>query len=244
MTKLIHALLLFLLAAAVHAQDGIRQSKVQDINAKNGRLLMQRLAAQTATYVVYLTDGKTGQVEYSDIWQRTLSLSPDGAQVVLDWKWFREGELARSVRAVADRNTFAPVSEKSSSKKRGDAQFEFSDGSMTRSSGEPVPLTEPVFNWEMDLELFSLLPIESVGQTFRIALMDPFEAVPAYRSYTVVREEPLTVDAAEPGISSWVLRIEYGQDSWAEFWIAKKSQQVMKMRELVAGKYRHKVRLY
>lgn len=214
------------------------------INANNGRLLVQRLAAQTATYVVYLTDSKTGRIEYSDIWERRLSFSPDGTQVVLDWKWFRAGDLVRSVTAVADRKTFAPVSESASSPKRGDVRFEFRGANLIRSDGAPVPMAEPVFNWEMDLELFALLPIEAIGQTFDIALVDPFEAKPSYKRYAVAREEALSVDPRQAGIATWVLRIEYSPDSWAEFWIAKNSHQVLKMVELYAGKYRYKVRLY
>lgn len=214
------------------------------INAQNGKLLVQRLAEQTATYVVYLTDSTTGQIEYSDIWQRTVSFSPDGAQVVLAWKWFRAGDLVRRVSAIADRKTFAPLSESASSSKRGDARFEFRAGNLIRSDGPPVALAEPVFNWEMDLELFALLPIEAVGQAFDIALVDPFEAKPSYKRYAVAREEPLSVDPTEAGIATWVLRIEYSPDSWAEFWIAKNSHQVLKMVELYAGKYRYKVRLY
>jgi hypothetical protein len=239
MERLVGALLLCLLPGLALAG-----TDAQEINARNSGLLVQRLVEQTATYSVYVIDSQSGKVEYSDIWRRKTAFSPDGARVTLDWEWFRAGELVRSVTAVADRRSFAPLSEHSWSKARGEAQFEFHDGSMTRSTGEPVPLPEPIFNWEMDLELLSLLPIEAVGQRFKVALMDPFQAEPAYREYAVTREDTVALHTAEPGIASWVLRIEYERDAWAEFWIGKNSHQVLKMQELYGGKYRYKVRLY
>lgn len=231
-------------------------AQVDTINAKNNRLLIDRLKEGTSKYLVYNTDSLTGIVTASDIWERSITfgaLSGSNQAVTLfEWKWYRNESLFRHVKAVCDRKTLAPISENTLFKGFAFAGYRFDGGFLTPDStlqgnrvnkAMKVPLTPAVFNWELDMETFSTLPINSVGQKFAIAFMDPNSPTPNYYLYEVAAAENLVLNK-EVSIKCWLLKINYGNGSYAQFWISQQSNEVLKMREYFNGSYRFKVKLY
>lgn len=231
-------------------------AQVDTINAKNNRLLTDRLKEGISKYLVYNTDSLTGTVTASDIWERTVtfgSLTGSNQAVTLfEWKWYRNESLFRHVKAVADRKTLAPVSEITLFKGFAFAGYRFDNGFLTPDTtlqgnrvnkNMKVPLNPAVFNWELDMETFSTLPITGVGQKFAIAFMDPNSPTPNYHLYEVAGAENLALNK-EVSIKCWLLKINYGNGSYAQFWISQQSHEVLKMREYFNGSYRYKVKLY
>lgn len=247
--RILYTLILLSTALAATAQ-------VDTINAKNNRLLTDRLKEGTAKYLVYQTDSLTGIVTSSDIWERSISFGSlagsNQAVTLFEWKWYRNESLFRHVKAVADRKTLAPISENTLFKGFAFAGYRFDNGFLTPDStlqgnrvnkAMKVALTPAIFNWELDMETFSTLPVNSVGQKFAIAFMDPNSPTPNYHVYEVTGAENLALNK-EVSIKCWLLRINYGNGAYAQFWISQQSHEVLKMREYFNGTYRYKVKLY
>lgn len=231
-------------------------SQVDTINAKNNRLLLDRLKEGNTRYLVYSADSITGNVTSSDIWDRSISfgVSPGSNQAItlFEWKWFRNESLYRHVKAIADRKTLAPISEISLFRGFAFAGYRFDNGLLTPDTtlqgnrvakNMKVPLNPAIFNWELDMETFSTLPINNVGQKFAIAFMDPNSPTPNYYLYEVAGVENLALNK-EVNIKCWLLRINYGNGAYAQFWISQQSHEVLRMREFFNGSYRYKVKLY
>lgn len=231
-------------------------AQVDSINAVNNRLETNRLAEGTSRYLVYNVDSLTNLVSTADVWERSVSfgtLQGSTQPVVLfEWKWFHNEFLFRHVKAVADRRTLAPISEVSLFKGYAFAGYKFTNGFLIPDStvaanrvnkSMKVPLNPPILNWEWDMETFSILPINRVGQKFAIAFMDPNSPQPGYFVYEVARAEDLPLNK-EVSIKCWVLHINYGNGAYASFWISQQSHEVLKMKEFFNGSYRYKVKLY
>lgn len=231
-------------------------SQADTINATNNRLLVDRLQEGNARYLVYSADSITGIITSSDIWERSISFGvlPTNKQPItlLEWKWFRNESLYRHVKAIADRKTLAPISEITLFRGFAFAGYRFDNGFLTPDTtlkgnridkNMKVPLNPAIFNWELDMETFSTLPINNVGQKFAIAFMDPNSPTPNYYLYEVAAVENLALNK-EVTIKCWLLRINYGKGAYAQFWISQQTHEVLKMREFFNGSYRYKVKLY
>ncbi|QEC41313.1 hypothetical protein [Pseudobacter ginsenosidimutans] len=242
---------LVLLAAGFYAQ-----AQIDTINASNHRLQTERLTEGTARYLVYNVDSITGITGTADVWERSVSFGvlPGNPQpvVMFEWKWFHNESFFRHVKAVADRKTLAPVSEIVLFKGYAFAGYKFTNGFLIPDStvahnrvnkAMKVPLNPPVLNWEWDMETFSTLPINRVGQKFAIAFMDPNSPQPAYYLYEISGEDNLPLNK-EVSIKCWKLHINYGNGAYATFWISQQSREVLKMKEYFNGSYRYKVKLY
>jgi hypothetical protein len=106
-----------------------------------------------------------------------------------------------------------------------------------------MPITEPSFNWELDLETFPLLPLKE-GKTFVINFYHPgSKGGPAWYNYSVTGSEKITTVNGQ-GIDCFKLYTEYannrGNSTW---WLSKKTHEVLKMEEHFGPVTRYKLRL-
>ncbi len=112
--------------------------------------------------------------------------------------------------------------------------------------GFSLKLGKPTLNWELDIETFGLLPLAN-NKTFAINFYHPGSksAEPAAYQYKVIGEETLKgIDGST--IPCWKIKIDYSRfapDSWAVFYIGKKSKEMVKMEEQFGAGVRYKVKL-
>ncbi len=229
-------------------------AQADTINAANGKLQTQRLKEGTKTYLVYFTDSLMNRQGVGSIWVRKTDFIHEHGQdlVRFSWDWIVGDSLAQQVTNLCDRKTLAPLYHYTKSRKRGVTAWKFereamvpddtvADNNAVKRGRVQLPL--PVISWEQDLETYPLLPIRKTGQVFDIAFFDPNETEPSYHRYTVAGKEPLLLNN-DTKVNCWILRIDYGNDAYALFWLTETSKEVIRMKEYFNGRYRFKVKLY
>ncbi|NRA49759.1 MAG: hypothetical protein HRU12_11560 [Phaeodactylibacter sp.] len=94
-------------------------------------------------------------------------------------------------------------------------------------AGFNVPLEVPTYNWEIDIETYSLLPMKE-GYKVVMNFYHPGGSPPGYCLLEVEGSEVLSL----PGRSQmdcWVLYTDYGGRQPTRFWYTKNTQQFIKM---------------
>lgn len=233
----------------------VASAQVDTVNTKTGNLVTSALKEGTASYAVYFTDSLGNRISSADIWDRSIRFSTNatGEKIyTFNWKWYSRDSLRANVTATGNAKTLTPLTHMADYGKRGTFSWQFANNVVTvapdfrrtaKDSAFNVVLNPPGFEFPMDLEIFPLLPFKKVGQKFAIAFYEPGGPKADYYQLTVTGKE----DLALPGnnkASCWLLRIDYRSDSYATFWIAEKTRDVLKMQEYFRGRYRYKVRLY
>jgi hypothetical protein len=230
------------------------QAQIDTLNANTGGLIMHNLHEGSSRYLVYRADSASGKIKSADIWERSLQFGSQNDRQVLifQWKWYRGDSLYRYVRALCDRKNFSPLFQYTRSAKSGILAYKFTGGFLTREDSvsgnradpaKRVALNPAPFNWEWDMEFFSVLPYKKVGQKFVIAFLDPSDVKSAYRTYEVIGREQLELGPGNKA-ECWLVKITYMPGAYGKFWISEKTGEMLKMQELYQGTYRYKVRLY
>jgi hypothetical protein len=215
--------------------------------------LISDLKEQKTSYLVYFTDSVLKYQTTGDIWERTTHFSKRNDQDVaeFDWQWFRHDSLLAHIFIICDKKTMAPICSKAEYR-NGIYAFDYRDGKMTGSdtvsnnkarSLPAIPLTIPVISWELDMEMYSLLPVRRIGQVFEIAFFDPSEKQTTYHRYTITGKENLKLNN-DTTVPCWTLKINYDEKNYAVFWLTEKMKEVIKMKEYYNGSYRFKIRLF
>jgi len=231
-------------------------AQVDTLNPKTNKLLLQNLKEGTNTYLVYTADSATGEIHYSDIWVRNISFTNfnNTPAVAFGWKWYHHDSLYKAVNDICSRQTLAPLYAHTDGKRTGVLAYNFTDGFMvtadTVAGNKADPVTKmampiPIYDWQWDMEIFSMLPYKKVGQQFAIAFFDPnyLAGKPEYYLHTVIGEETLVLNG-EAKTKCWLLKIDYNKEAYAIFWISQKTHEMLKMKESYKSIYRYKVKLY
>ena len=93
-------------------------------------------------------------------------------------------------------------------------------------------LESPTYNWEIDLETYSLLPMR-LNYTAVMNFYHPGGTTPpAYYELKIIGEEPLTLPDGRQ-LDCWILFTDYGGKQPSRFWYTKTGQNFVKME----GKY-------
>jgi|CXWL01.1.fsa_nt_gi hypothetical protein len=99
--------------------------------------------------------------------------------------------------------------------------------------------------WHSDLTVFQLFPYKA-GRTFRVNFYDPGAAAPKIADYVVAGSETLVTGGGQK-IDCWIMeytsRSPKGATFVQRFWIAKRTQEVLKEEDIYAGGFRYKVKL-
>jgi hypothetical protein len=227
-------------------------AQIDTVNTKTGKLNTSLLKDVKATYAVYFEDSIGHRLSSAALWDRTIKLSKDKSSYTFLWDWWQKDSLMAHVEVTGDVATLRPRTHYANYKKRGRFTYQFKDNLVTvpdsskrtkKDSLFNVSLTNPAFEFPMDLETFPLLPFKKIGQQFAIAFYEPGTPKSNYYKLTVTGKEDLLLNGATK-VSCWLLRIDYSAASSATFWIADKSREVVKMKESFKGRVRYKVRLY
>lgn len=230
-------------------------AQVDTINTQTHQLNTAALKESRASYVVYFADSTGKRTAPIDIWDRSLQVTTNGhGQRIyrFDWSVYRKDTLAATVNATGLLPSFQPLTHDADYTGRGKLSFAFANEVVTvpqdkqrtaRDSAFHVVLEQPAFEFPMDLELFALLPFKKTGQRFAMAFYEPGSPKSNYYPLTITGKEDLPLPGGQK-TACWLLRIDYAPGSYATFWIADKTREVLKMKEFFRGRYRYKVRLF
>lgn len=225
-------------------------AQTDTISPTLGKLLTKNLSSSESTYAVYWEDEKGNVSGKIELWKRTLLVKEK--EYFFDWKWYRSDTLYAHITNTGDKGTIAPWLHRADYFKKGKFEVQFRKGVVTvpdslqtteRLKLFRVILNPAAFAFPMDLEILPLLPFRKKGQKFAIAFYEPGGEKSAYYSASIIRKENLVIQAGN-SIRCWVLRLEYAPNAYADFWIADKKREVLKMKEFYEGRYRYKVKLY
>tara|TARA_Y100000815_G_scaffold95286_1_gene84136 strand:+ start:46 stop:780 length:735 start_codon:yes stop_codon:yes gene_type:complete len=223
-------------------------SQTDSINTQNHKLKSEQLYLGQNTYAVYFQNESGTTKQNFEIWDRRIQQKPDGSYT-LDWTRHSVKDVYKYSIHV-DQN-FKPITEeiiKTSFEKRQPEKtyYSFEQNSIhsyadtLKHNVEAFSMegTGLAFNWELDLEILSMLPLKK-QEKFVLNFYHPgSKTPPQYYVYEKVREEVLEFNAVK--FNCWVLKIDHNEKQWSEFWIDKQTFKVLQMRDFFYGRFRYK----
>jgi hypothetical protein len=241
--------LTFLLFICLYAEV---RSQTDTISIASNHLITSQLKEGLHQYIVYFENPKKQKITGHSLWSRQVSFRKhNGSDVIEIVQRWHSSDTAfnRYVYSVCNRRNFQPIYHYTRSV-RGIEAFNFTGGRVAGADSVAdngkktlsVDTDVPTLNWELDLEIFSTLPIKREGQRFLINFYHPGGSKPAYYEYKIIGTESIKgIDNRQ--IECWKMKISYTANDWAVFWISKRSKEVLKMQEYFRGGYRYKIRL-
>lgn len=228
------------------------QNNIDTIRA--GDLQLKYLATGTQQYLVYIKI-KDGAKKSVWLWERaTTRENFNGKEAIVvrqQWTTSDTGFNSRQLLSVVNAADLTPVYHTSVNPKTGKEAFNFHANEIITADSVAdagrkdfrMAISQPSFNWELDLETFPLLALKE-GKTFVINFYHPgSKTVPAWYSYTVTGTEKLATANGET-VDCYKLYTAYennrGNSTW---WLSKKTHEVIKMEEHFGPVTRYKIRL-
>ena len=160
-------------------------------------------------------------------------------------------EMSGSFYYLCEPETLKPVLHVRNTQRAGKEGFSFSEtlistlDSVENNSQKDfeLPLEFQTYNWEIDLETYSLIPMKP-GYQVAMPFYHPGSSTPPkYYLLRVEGSEKLTMPSGEE-LDCWIVFTDYGGTQPTRFWYTKKGQNFVKME----GQYNqlkiHKVRLF
>ncbi len=210
-------------------------------------LQTQFLQCGKSSYLVYFE--KEDQVFNISLWERTLTNKGDLIEITQ--KWHQNDTLMRQIRSTVKKSDFAPVFHKTTIHQKGTKAFNYKPHAIVSADtvsentlrGYRLDWTDNFFNWELDLELFSLLPYRS-NVTFAIPFNHPGNNTVDYFLYNVFDGGRIVLPGQRE-VDTWRLHVEWKEagGGYTDFWISKEHQQVIRSLDVFNGMRRHKIRL-
>lgn len=234
----------YMVAITVNAQ-------VDSVNTQTHHLKINQLSEDTKTYVVYLQDSVNGIKYNFEIWERkVLKFNKINS---LHWVRNKNSKGEYFQYKITFDNQFKPVSEQVFyQKKEGEEintekkYFIYEDGKLF-SSNDSLQHNVPPFqlddlkhslNWELDLETISALDW-SDQKKYSVCFYHPGSRTPPnYYTYFVDRSEKLSFNNSES--DCWVIKFMQAKQVFTEFWVDKKNNQVLVVKDSIMGKFRFK----
>jgi hypothetical protein len=187
----------------------------------------------THRYLRFTRDGESNTPV--DIWARTVRFDPQSGRLHITQRW--DGASTRRLDSWFEAGTFLPVSHQRIIDKDGKRTVEgflFRPGQVT---GMPdladntqkslvVPLLEPAFNFETDIEMLQTLPLAD-GYEAVINFYHPGGPAPARYTFRVAGSEVLAGPAGP--VECWRVTTDYNRPGTVStFWFAKATQQFVR----------------
>ena len=103
-------------------------------------------------------------------------------------------------------------------------------------------LNTPTFNWQIDIETYSLLPMK---KDYHVVMnfYHPGGSKPDYYHLKVIGEERISLPNGK-SMDCWILFTDYHGKQPSKFWYTKEGQNFVKMQGSYGKMVIHKVRLY
>lgn len=160
-------------------------------------------------------------------------------------------DLSGSFYYICEPETLRPVIHIRNSKRMGKEAFAFSKEKISGLDSVQnnarkdfnLPLDMQTYNWEIDLETYSLIPMKAGYQVAMPFYHPGSPSVPKYYLLKVEGSEKLKMPNGQV-LDCWIIFTDYGGTQPTRFWYTKKGQNFVKME----GQYNqlkiHKVRLF
>lgn len=237
-----------ILANAVSAQQSI-----DTIHAGDGQLNLDHLPLGKQQYLVYLV--RDNQKRSIWLWERTTTReNRDGQPVIMirqQWTTSDTGFNRRDLVSAVNAKTFTPIYHTSWNPRTGREAYNYTATEIVGADSVAdisnksfrQAISEPSFNWELDLETFPLLPLKE-GKAFVINFYHPgSKGGPGWYNYSVTGSEKIAAINGEK-IDCFKLSIDYGNNRGnSTWWLSKKTHEVLKMEEHFGNVTRYKIRL-
>ena len=147
--------------------------------------------------------------------------------------------------------TLKPLQHIRTTQKLGKEGFLFKEGRITALDSVKnnavkaldLDLSEPTFNWEVDLETYSLLPMKNGYHAVMNFYHPGGSTPPAFYHLKVTGSEKLILPNGKP-MDCWILFTDYGGTQPTQFWYTKKEQNFVKMEGTYKRLSIRKERLY
>lgn len=219
-----------------------------------GNLKTEYLAAGKQQYLVYIST-KNGDKKNIWLWERATSREKwNGVEAIVirqQWTTSDTGFNSRQILSVQRANDFSPLYHTTINPKTGRDAYNFhiaeivtadTVADVTRKDFR-ISLEEPTFNWELDLETFSLLPLKE-GRIFVLNFYHPgSKTAPAWYRYTVTGSEKI-MTADGKAVDCFKLYTSYGNNRGdCTWWLAKNTHEVLKAEEHFGAITRYKLRI-
>lgn len=232
------------------SQDSVAQ--IDTINLKTNDLVVANLKPGKYQYLVTFGNAKKKKFTGSSVWSREVKFETINGQeaIVIEQQWYMsDTTFNRQVYSVSRKKDFSSVFHKTKGK-GGIEAFNFTGSKIVGADSVAnnvkfdtnVDANYSTLNWELDLEVFSILPYKKEGQRFIISFYHPGgKTPPKYYEYAVVGSEKIEIAGEKPA-DCWMLKIDYSPTSSATFWISKKTHEVLKMQETFGSGFRYKIK--
>lgn len=241
--------ILFSLVGLLNAQS------VDTLDYLHPIVQMKHLQPGMRKYLVYSEDSVSGKRMGVYIWERNiLPFQKKIKNITIEQKWFSLDTqfIERTIYSVVDAHNFLPVLHHSSITAFHRPNYIeyylftpdsiYTDTSISQKKFHLL-LQQPVYNWELDLETFSILPL-SVGKKFAIYFYHPGSAsLPQYYTYIVEQLDTIQYYTRNT-IHCFRLKVNYpNSNNYSIWWIDKETYAVIRMKEYFNGKFRYKILL-
>lgn len=222
-------LILFLLPQLAAAQDTIRVGhKFKDFKH------LEMGVKRDAVYNLF-----KGEIKGLAIKTRTTErVTIDGkAYISITHSWVSPGtEWKGNFQYLCEPETMKPVQHIRTTKRAGIEAFKFSGSKITgldsisenTKNDFELTLTEPTYNWEVDLETYSLLPMKEGYHAVMNFYHPGGSTAPGFYQLKVTGSEKLELPNGQK-MDCWIIFTDYGGTQPTRFWYTKKGQNFVKM---------------
>lgn len=141
---------------------------------------------------------------------------------------------------ICEPETLKPVQHIRRSKRAGNEAFSFSEelingldsANDNKQKDFELKLNEPTYNWEIDIETYSLLPMKEGYHAVMNFYHPGASTPPNYYHLKVIGSEEIVLPDKRT-MDCWIVFTDYGGTQPTRFWYTKKGQNFVKME----GKY-------
>lgn len=152
---------------------------------------------------------------------------------------------------ICEPNTLKPVQHIRFVESLGKEAFHFGDMNITgldsasdnKKEGFQLVLDEPTYNWEIDLETYSLIPMKAGKEVVMNFYHPGGTTPPKFYKLKVEGEDKIELPNGK-WLDCWVVFTDYGGSQPTRFWYTKKDQNFVKMEANFNGMIIRKVRLF
>lgn len=141
-----------------------------------------------------------------------------------------------SFEYICEPETLKPVQLIRNSKRAGKEAFQFNEllisgldsATDNKQKDFSLALNEPTYNWQIDLETYSLLPMKKGYHAVMNFYHPAAQTPPKYYHLKVIGSEELVL-ADKRKMDCWIVFTDYGGTQPSRFWFTKKGQNFVKM---------------
>jgi hypothetical protein len=228
-------------------------AQADTITIHTNNLKMEKIEPNKNTYLVYI-EQPDGTVLDVSIWERNISFSTlkNEKVIVIDQRWKnQEKTKTRTIQSINKRTNFQPIYHYSKNGKGTIEAYTFLKDKIigtdsienNTKKGFQISNKSNTLNWELDLETYQLLPYK-LNTAFKINFYHPGSKnmQPDFYTYSVIGEEKIKI-SDQNSIDCWVLKIQHASNSYATYWVDKKTRETIKMVEVFGAIKRYKIKI-